>query len=477
MEKGDPCVVMVPCPGFSHLIPLIELAKRLVVHHPDFHVTFLIPTFGAPPSSTTLSILQSLPANIEFTVLPQVNQNDMPPNAFHPVTHMNLTVTYSLPSLHQALISLNSRTHLVAMIADVFSVDALEVAKQFNLKTYAYCASSGASLSFHLNFLELDKDLEIASTEFPELQRPVKLPGCVALQGKDLMDSVQERASESYKTILHISKGLDLADGIILNSYIDLERKVITTLQESNHKYPPIYPLGPILQSESASLNESDSLCLKWLDNQPPNSVLYVSFGSGGTLSQEQLNELALGLEMSGHKFLWATRAPNRVASSAYLCAQKEDPLDYLPKGFHERTKDRGLVVPSWAPQIEVLRHKSTGGFLTHSGWNSTLEGVFYGKPMIVWPLFAEQRMNAVILTEELKIAVRPKENENNNGIVEKEEVSRIVKSVLEGDEGKEINKRIQVFKNDAVKALGKDGSFTRALTSLALQWKNLSGK
>ncbi|XP_028794976.1 UDP-glycosyltransferase 72B1-like [Neltuma alba] len=310
------------------------------------------------------------------------------------------------------------------MIADVFSVDALEVAKQFNLKTYAYCASSG----------------------------------CVALQGKDLIDSVQQRTIESYKTILHISKGLDLADGIILNSFMDLERKIITALQENKNKYPPIYPLGPILQSELASINETASKCLKWLDNQPPNSVLYVSFGSGGTLSHDQLNELALGLEMSGHKFLWAMRASNGFAYSAYLNEQKEDPFDYLPKGFLERIKDQGFVLPSWAPEIEVLRHGSTRAFLTHCGWNSTLECVFYGKPIIVWPLSAEQRMNAVMLSEELKIAVRPKENANNDGIiVEKEEVSRIVKSVMEGDKGKEINRRIQVFKDAAAKALGKD--------------------
>ncbi|XP_028798860.1 UDP-glycosyltransferase 72B1-like [Neltuma alba] len=355
----------------------------------------------------------------------------MPSAAVHQATHMHLTLLYSLSSLCQALISLtDSRTyHLVAMIADVFSVDALEVAKQFNLKTYAYCASSGPSLSFFLNFPELDKDLEIFSTDFRELQQPVKLPGCVALQGKDLIDSVQQRTIESYKTILHISKGLDLADGIILNSFMDLERKIITSLQENKNKYPPIYPLGPILQSELASINETASKCLKWLDNQPPNSVLYVSFGSGGTLSHDQLNELALGLEMSGHKFLWAMRASNGFAYSAYLNEQKEDPFDYLPKGFLERIKDQGFVLPSWAPEIEVLRHGST-----------------------------QQRMNAVMLSEELKIAVRPKENANNDGIiVEKEEVSRIVKSVMEGDKGKEINRRIQVFKDAAAKALGKD--------------------
>ncbi|XP_028795621.1 UDP-glycosyltransferase 72B1-like [Neltuma alba] len=350
---------------------------------------------------------------------------------------------------------------------EIGRVDALEVAKQFNLKTYTYCASSGPSLSFFLNFPKLDKDLEILSTNFRELQQPVKLPSfklffvslatlaISSLQGKDLIDSIQDRTSESYKTILHIRKGLDLADGIILNSFMDLERK-----------------------SKSAGINETTSKCLKWLDNQPSKSVLYVSFGSGGTLSHDQLNKLALGLETNGHKFLWAVRAPNGYAYSAYLNEQKEDPFDYLPKGFLERIKDQGFVLPSWAPQIEMLRHQSTRAFLTHCGWNSTLECVFYGKPMIVWPLFAEQRMNAAMLSEELKIAVRPKENANNDGIiVEKEEVSRIVKSVMEGDEGKEINRRIQVFKDVAAKALGKDGSFSRILASLTNQWKNSNGK
>ena len=152
-----------------------------------------------------------------------------------------------------------------------------------------------------------------------------------------------------------------------MNSFQELEQEATRALLESNNKHPPIYPLGPIL---STTKNESDSImCLTWLDKQPRNSVLYVSFGSGGTLSHEQLHELALGLEMSGHKFLWTLRPPNEFAYSTYLCAQKDDPLEYLPKGFLERSKDQGLVVPSWAPQIEVLKHESTRGFLTHSLW------------------------------------------------------------------------------------------------------------
>jgi hydroquinone glucosyltransferase len=138
-----------------------------------------------------------------------------------------------------------------------------------------------------------------------------------------------------------------------------------------------------------------------------------VSFGSGGTLSQEQIVELALGLELSNHKFLWVVRAPSNSANAAYLSAQNDvDPLQFLPSGFLERTKEKGLVIPSWAPQIQILSHNSVGGFLTHCGWNSILESVVHGVPLITWPLFAEQKMNAVMLSEGIEVGLRPRVNE-----------------------------------------------------------------
>lgn len=285
---------------------------------------------------------------------------------------------------------------------------------------------------------------------------------------------VFQRSSEAHKIILHICKRVRSVDGIISNSFQDLEPETIRALEHSNHNFPPIYSVGPILQTGSKHINKSTSSalnCLTWLDNQPRNSVLYVSFGSGGTLSHDQLHELALGLEMSGHKFLWVVRAPSDDAGSAYLSDQKEDPFSYLPKGFLERTKYQGFVVQSWAPQIEILSHESTNGFLTHCGCNSVLEGIFYGKPMIAWPLFAEQKMNAVMLTEQFKVALRPKGNGNNNdGIVKREEVCRVVKIVMECDEGRELRRRIQVFEDAARKALSEDGSSTRVLLNLPLE-------
>ena len=205
------------------------------------------------------------------------------------------------------------------------------------------------------------------------------------------------------------------------------------------------------------------------MDNQPHGSVLFVCFGSGGTLSYEQTHELALGLELSGQKFIWVVRTPNNESADAtYLSDQTlgNNPLAFLPKGFVERTKEQGLVVPFWAPQAQVLSHSSTGGFLTHCGWNSTLESIMQGISLIVWPLFAEQKMNAALLAEDLKVALRPKTNKN--GLIDREEIAKVVKGLMVGEEGKKVRNRMKDIKIAAEKALSADGSSTKALSKLA---------
>ncbi|OIV89604.1 hypothetical protein TanjilG_15877 [Lupinus angustifolius] len=299
------------------------------------------------------------------------------------------------------------------------------------------------------------------------------MPGCVPLLGQDLPSATQNRSSDAYKNFLERSNGITIADGILLNSFLQMEPDTIRALEENLNGKMSLHPLGPITQKGS-TIEENGSECLRWLDNQPPSSVLYVSFGSGGTLTQDQVNELALGLELSDKKFLWVLRAPSNSSSAAYLGAQNDDPLKYLPNGFLERTKDKGLVVPSWAPQIQVLGHNSVGGFLSHCGWNSILESMQEGVPLITWPLFAEQRMNAVMLTNGLKVALRPKVNED--GIVEKEEIAKVIKCLIEGVEGKEIRKRMNGLKDAAANAIKEDGSSTHTMSELATKWENFGG-
>ncbi|XP_043715951.1 hydroquinone glucosyltransferase-like [Telopea speciosissima] len=466
--KQIPHIVILPAPGMGHLIPLVEFAKRFVLYH-DFNITFTIPTIEGSPTNAQKEILDSLPKCINTIFLSPVNLDDLSKDT-KVETRIYLTILRSLPSLHEALKVLTSTTPIAALVVDLFGTDAFDVARQFNLPSYIFFPSTAMVLSLFLHLPKLD---ESHSCEYRELPEPVKLPGCVPIHGKELIDSLQDRQSKVYTWTLYHSKRFKLADGILLNSFIEMEAGAIKALKESGDpSVPPIFPIGPLTQDGSRDNGADISGCLRWLNNQPIGSVLFVSFGSGGALSQEQLNELALGLELSGQRFLWVVKSPN----TTYLGAQSagEDPLTFLPKGFLERTKGRGLVVPSWAPQIQVLSHVSTGGFVTHCGWNSTLESIVHGVPLIAWPLHAEQKMNAVSLVEDLKVALRPKVEKN--GIVGRVEVSRVVKCLLERDEGKSIQKRMRMLKDTATKVLSEEGSSRRSLSEVAHRWKSQVG-
>ncbi|XP_043717303.1 hydroquinone glucosyltransferase-like [Telopea speciosissima] len=466
--KQTPHIVILPAPGMGHLIPLVEFAKRFVLHH-DFSITFTIPTIEGSPIKAQKEILDTLPNCINTIFLSPVNLDDLSKDT-KVETRIYLTILRSLPSLHDTLKVLTSTTPVAALVVDLFGTDAFDVARQFNLPSYIFFPSTAMVLSLLLHLPELD---ELSSCEYRELLEPVKLPGCVPIHGRDLMDSLQDKQSKVYTWTLYHSKRFKLADGILLNSFTEMEAGAIKALKESGDpSVPPIYPIGPLSQDGSRDNGADISGCLKWLNNQPIGSVLFVSFGSGGALSQEQLNELAFGLEHSGQRFLWVVKSPN----TTYLGAQSagEDPLTLLPKGFLERTKGRGLVVPSWAPQIQVLSHVSTGGFVTHCGWNSTLESVVHGVPLIAWPLHAEQKMNAVLLVEGLKAALRPRVEKN--GIVGRVEIARVVKCLFKGDEGKNIQKRMRILKDAATKGLNEEGSSRRSLSEVAHRWKSQVG-
>ncbi|KAG2605427.1 (R)-mandelonitrile beta-glucosyltransferase-like [Panicum virgatum] len=193
------------------------------------------------------------------------------------------------------------------------------------------------------------------------------------------------------------------ARGLILNTFEDLEPDVLDALRG---EFPQVYTIGPLAAAMHAaqgdaggglSLWEEDAACMAWLDAQAPGSVLYVSFGSLAVLSPEQLAELAWGLAASARPFLWAVR-PGLVAG--------DRGADALPEGFAAATWGRGLVA-EWCAQEQVLRHRAVGGFLTHSGWNSTAESIWAGVPMVCWPGFADQYINARYTCGEWGVGLR----------------------------------------------------------------------
>ncbi|XP_057451733.1 hydroquinone glucosyltransferase-like [Lotus japonicus] len=467
-------IAIVTVPVYSHQRSILEFCKRLVHLHQDIHITCINPTSG-PPCKNVKALFESLPSNIEHMFLPPPNLEDMLHNKPHPGLLIQVAILRSLPSIYNALETLHhSRSKLVAIVADGLITEALPMAKKLNVLSYAYFPSTAMLLSLCLYAPMLDKKI---TCEYRDLTELIEIPGCIPIHGTDLPDQFKDRSSVEYKVFLEANERFYSADGFLINTFLDLEPVTIRAWQEkkmtSPTSVPYVYPVGPFVQGGSYDNQGKDIGYMRWLDKQEPNSVLYVSFGSGGTLTNEQTNELAWGLELSGKKFLWVLRPPHKFNIIDEFGAENdEDPLKFLPNGFLERTQGQGLVVPYWAAQIEILCHKAIGGFLCHCGWNSTLESIVHGIPIVAWPLFAEQKMNAAMLTNGLKVALRPKLNEK--GIVEREEVADIVKNLMEGEEGKGIRKRMEKLKDDAADAMKEDGSSTRTLTQLALIWKKL---
>jgi hypothetical protein len=183
-------------------------------------------------------------------------------------------------------------------------------------------------------------------------------------------------------------------DAVLVNTVQELESSGLDMLRRSFGVQP--WPIGPILAPPSLSDSQDDAGIIRWLDAHLPRSVLYISFGSQNSISADQMAELALGLEACGRPFLWVLRPP--VGSDATDGFKPE----WLPAGFEERTAkaNMGLLVRGWAPQVRILAHPSTGAFMSHCGWNSILESLCHGVPLIGWPLGAEQFFNAMLVAE-----------------------------------------------------------------------------
>lgn len=467
-------IAIVTVPVYSHLRSILEFAKQLVHQNQNIHVTCINPTFGSSPCNNVKSLFETLPSNIDYIFLPPINLQDLPID-IHPALKVQATIFCSVPLIQDALNTLHSSSKLVAVVADGLITLVLPLAKKLNILAYSYFPSTTMLLSLCLHSTYLDQTI---SSEYKDLLDKIEIPGCIPINATDLPDPMQDRSSEAYKVFLEGNDRFYLADGIMVNSFLALEEITIRTLQQKECEgVPSIYPIGPFIQNDSCD-KQNDFEYLKFLDKQEKKSTLYVSFGSGGTLSNEQIIELALGLELSGQNFLWVLRPPNKhgVIDDLDIGDQYDDANDvllkFLPNGFLERTKEKGLVVPYWAPQVEILSHSSIGGFLCHCGWNSTLESIVHGIPLIAWPLFAEQKMNAALLSDGLRVAIRPKVNDK--GVIEREEIREVVKNLMVGEEGQGIRERMENLKGDAIDALKENGSSSMTLTQLALKWNNL---
>lgn len=456
MDNVD--VAILSSPGMGHLIPVLVLGNRLAAYH-NVRVTVLLVTSAGSPPPSKLPLAHKL---IQIIELPPVDISHLVDSSTQVVTQLLLMVRLSLPSVRSAIAAADRRPD--ALFVDHFCTEALPIAAEFNMAKYVYIPSTAWFTALTVYCPILDRQI---TGQYVDQHEDLVIPGCKPVRPEDVVDPMMDRTEQQYSEFIKIGKQIPLFDGILINSWKDLEPKTLQAFAENEKLRSvmkiPVYPIGPLRRPLEREIYLSG-----WLDRQPNESVIFVSFGSGGMLSGEQIIELAWGLELSQQRFVWVVRRPTtgRVDDAFLNRSNGSDGTpDYVPEGFVERSRNRGIgiVVEEWAEQVEILNHPAVGGFISHCGWNSAVESITSGVPIIAWPLYAEQKMNATFLAEEIGVAVRPRVLPTKE-LVRREEIETMVRTLMEGQR---IKDKVKQLKMSAIEALKDGGSSHNSMCQL----------
>lgn len=457
-------VVAMPLPAQGHINPLMELCKQIASKGATItflnsdlnHLKILHSQSISPkqsPHSPFVPIFQSQGLDIRLMAL----GDGLPTHSLNPE---ELVLDATSPRMHAfvdntvAKLIEQGDPPVTCLITDMRLSFSQDIANRYNIPRVAFWTQNAVNFAAHLmvaNGHQMPSDDSTLIT---------CIPGAPPTKRSELSVIFTVDSSHwlfDYGMVPFRRKEENA--WILLNTFDDLEESAFKALRGSK-----LLPVGPLITSPffdfslnaqtdrpSVCLADTRAACLKWLDSQSPGSVLYVCFGTIAPKSAEQLNELGLGLEASGQPFLWVLR-PDLMASASSL------------QPILDRTKHRGMVVP-WAPQLDVLSHTSTGGFLTHCGWNSTLESIVKGVPMLTLPTFADQGLNARCIVDEWGVGLELKAEED--GCVSREEVEKKVKQLMKG--GKEWIKACKL-KAAASMAVAPGGSSNTNL-ELLVKW------
>ncbi|CAA0814051.1 UDP-glycosyltransferase 83A1 [Striga hermonthica] len=414
---GKPHAIAVPYPAQGHVLLMLELSQRLAMH--GIKVTVVNTDFNHARVTKSLSHSDKLQESVNLVSIPDGLEPWEDRNDIRRLSEGMCQVM--LPELEAVIKKLNGKNcteKVTCVIADGSMTWALGVADKAGLRKVACWTVSGLATASLLSIPKLVSDGIIDSHGRILKHETVRFaPDLPRVHSTNFI-----WASFGCKSTFDSSKFhslLKLADRHICNSSFSLETAVLSA-------YPIITPVGPLLANTGhrKSLGyfwPPDPACLAWLDRHPANSVVYVAFGSFTMFGREQFEELALGLELTGMPFLWVVRG---------------DTEETYPDGFRERVGERGRIV-RWAPQQQILSHPSVACFMSHCGWNSTVEGVVCGGvPFVCWPYFADQFMNETYICDEWKIGLRVRKDEN--GIIGHGEIKDKLESVLSDKSYKE---------------------------------------
>lgn len=465
MAERKENVVMFPFMAQGHIIPFLALALQ-IEQRKGYSVTFV---------NTPLNIKKlrpSLPPNstINLVELPFCSaDHGLPPDS-----ESTDLLPYSLIiRLHEASMSLKSSfTRLIShithqqdgqpplcIIADMFFDWTVDVANDHGIFHSVY-NSSGAygmaiyfSIWIHLPQSNTNSD-DFLLTDLPEVSR---------IHRSQLSIFARNATGTDPSTILlqRELRSLLRSDGLLFNTVAKLDSTGLQYFRRKRGR--PVWAIGPTRSSSTnraragKEAGTNPDYCVEWLDAQLPDSVLYVCFGSQNTISTSQMMELAVGLEGCGKKFIWVVRPPIGFDINSDFRAE-----EWLPEGFEDRIKvwNKGILVRRWAPQLEILSHKSTCAFLSHCGWNSVIESLSHGVPIIGWPLAAEQFYNSKLLEEEIGVCVEVARG--NSDEIRHEHIERVIEVVMgyETQKEKEMRRKVCEVKEMIEDAIRDDDNY-----------------
>nr|DAD21985.1 TPA_asm: hypothetical protein HUJ06_023448 [Nelumbo nucifera] len=456
-----PHVVCIPYPAQGHINPMLKLAKLL--HYKGFHVTFVNTEYNHRRlvKSRGPDSVKGLPG-FRFETIPDgLPHSDDIEATQHIPSLCDSTRKTCLSPFRNLLSKLNDSSSsdtppVSCIVSDGVMSFTLTAAQECGIPEVLFWTTSACGFMSYVHYPHLIhrgltplKDINYLTNGY--LDTTIDwIPGLVKdIRLRDLPSFL--RTTDPDDIMLDFVKGevqrAKKAEAIILNTFDALEHDVLNVL---SFMFPRVYSIGPLqllhnqipengLKSIGSNLWQEQPGCLDWLDSQKPNSVVYVNFGSITVMTPEQLVEFAWGLANSNQTFLWVIRPDLVVGDSALL-----------PPKFITDTRERGLLA-SWCPQEQVLNHPSIGAFLTHNGWNSTIESICGGVPMICWPFFAEQQTNCRYVCTEWGMGMEIDSN------VKRDEVESLVKQIMEGEKGKEMKKRTLEWKKKAEEATYQD--------------------
>ncbi|GAB4858907.1 hypothetical protein Ancab_010380 [Ancistrocladus abbreviatus] len=435
-------VLVLPYPAQGHINPMLQFCKRLASK--GLKTTLAITTYISNTNPTFITTPQSSTA-VHFDTISDGFDEGGFASAESISTYLTCFEAAGSTTLAQLIQKHARSAHPInCVVYDAFMPWALDVAKKHGAMGAVFFTQSCAvnCIYYYTNRGLLTQP--VAST-------PVEIPGLPLLEFEDLPGYFADPLSYPayFEMVVNQLSNVDKANFVLVNTYYELEAEVVDSME----KVCPMLPIGPTIPSfyldnqveddKSYGLSLLDpSPCTNWLSTKPPGSVVYVSFGSMASLQDHQMKELAWALKDSNCYFLWVIRA-------------LEDEVT-LPHNFVQETQEKALFVP-WSSQLEVLSSEAVGCFISHCGWNSTLEALSLGVPVVAMPLWTDQTTNAKFIQDVWRVGVKVKANDK--GVMTREEIKASIMRVMEREEGKEMKANAKQWSNFAKGAVSKAGS------------------